>query len=84
MACSTASRHCAAAVWEQGAGWVVSWLRHLDHALRSFRRTEDPLRKLAAKPSEYVRRQLKFTPFPGEPVGWNDRAARLGTLHVLD
>jgi hypothetical protein len=22
------------------------------------------------KPSEYVRRHLKFTPFPGEPVGW--------------
>jgi hypothetical protein len=25
---------------------------------------------LAAKPSEYVYRHLKFTPFPGEPVGW--------------
>jgi hypothetical protein len=22
------------------------------------------------KPSEYVSRHLKFTPFPGEPVGW--------------
>jgi hypothetical protein len=22
------------------------------------------------KPSEFVRRHLKFTPFPGEPVGW--------------
>ena len=22
------------------------------------------------KPSEYVREHLKFTPFPGEPVGW--------------
>jgi predicted TIM-barrel fold metal-dependent hydrolase len=55
---------------EQGAGWVVSWLRHLDHAERAFRRTEEPLRRLAAKPSEYVRRHLKFTPFPGEPVGW--------------
>ena len=55
---------------EQGAGWVVSWLHHLDYGLRAFRRTEDPLQKLAAKPSEYVRRHLKFTPFPGEPVGW--------------
>jgi predicted TIM-barrel fold metal-dependent hydrolase len=55
---------------EQGAGWVVSWIRRLDHALRSFQRTEEPLRKLQAKPSEYVRRHLKFTPFPGEPVGW--------------
>ncbi|MGP0030209.1 MAG: amidohydrolase family protein [Acidimicrobiales bacterium] len=55
---------------EQGAGWVVSWLRQLDHAQRSFRRTEEPLRRLEAKPSEYVRRHLKFTPFAGEPVGW--------------
>jgi predicted TIM-barrel fold metal-dependent hydrolase len=55
---------------EQGAGWVVSWLRHLDHAQRAFRRTEEPLRQLELTPSEYVRRHLKFTPFAGEPVGW--------------
>src|SRR6266851_4031369 len=55
---------------EQGAGWVVSWMRHLDYAQRAFRRTEEPLRQLAAPPSEYVRRHLKFTPFPGELVGW--------------
>jgi uncharacterized protein len=55
---------------EQGAGWVVSWLHQLDLAQRSFQRTEPPLRNLALKPSEYVRRHLKFTPFAGEPVGW--------------
>jgi predicted TIM-barrel fold metal-dependent hydrolase len=55
---------------EQGAGWVVSWMRHLDYAQRAFRRTEEPLQRLADAPSEYVRRHLKFTPFPGEPVGW--------------
>ena len=55
---------------EQGAGWVVSWMHHLDYAQRAFRRTEEPLRQLPATPSEYVRRHLKFTPFPGEPVGW--------------
>jgi predicted TIM-barrel fold metal-dependent hydrolase len=55
---------------EQGAGWVVSWLHHLDYAQRAFRRTEEPLNRLQAKPSEYVHRHLKFTPFPGEPVGW--------------
>jgi predicted TIM-barrel fold metal-dependent hydrolase len=55
---------------EQGAGWVVSWMRHLDHAQRAFRFTEQPLRRLQAPPSDYVRRHLKFTPFPGEPVGW--------------
>ncbi|HET6949364.1 MAG TPA: amidohydrolase family protein [Acidimicrobiales bacterium] len=55
---------------EQGAGWVVSWMRQLDYGLRAFRRTEEPLRRLEHKPSDYVRRHLKFTPFPGEDVGW--------------
>jgi predicted TIM-barrel fold metal-dependent hydrolase len=55
---------------EQGANWVVSWMRHLDGAPHFFGRTEAPLRELADQPSEYVRRHLKFTPFPGEPVGW--------------
>ncbi|MEN3272477.1 MAG: uncharacterized protein V7636_1238, partial [Actinomycetota bacterium] len=55
---------------EQGAGWVVSWMHHLDYAQRAFRRTEEPLQRLQDTPSAYVRRHLKFTPFPGEPVGW--------------
>ena len=55
---------------EQGAGWVVSWMHHLDYGLRAFKRTEEPLRQLERKPSEYVRQHLKFTPFPGEDVGW--------------
>src|SRR5580692_9164090 len=55
---------------EQGAGWVVSWMRHLDYGMRAFRRTEEPLRRLESAPSEYVRRHLKFTPFAGEPVDW--------------
>ncbi len=55
---------------EQGAGWVVSWMRHLDYGQRAFRRTEEPLRRLEHTPSDYVRRHLKFTPFPGEPIGW--------------
>ncbi len=57
-------------VIEEGASWVVSWLHQLDFAQRAFRRTEEPLTELQLKPSEYVRRHLKFTPFPGEPVGW--------------
>ena len=55
---------------EQGAGWVVSWMRQLDYGVRAFRRTEEPLRRLELTPSDYVRRHLKFTPFPGEPVDW--------------
>lgn len=55
---------------EQGAGWVVSWMHQLDHAQRAFRRTEEPLQRLELRPSDYVHRHLKFTPFYGEPVGW--------------
>ena len=55
---------------EQGAGWVVSWLYELEFAKKSFSRTEPPLNKLSLTPREYVSRHLKFTPFPGEPVGW--------------
>ena len=57
-------------VIEEGASWVVSWLRTLEHARRAFRRTEEPLRELQLTPSEYVARHLKFTPYPGEPVAW--------------
>ena len=55
---------------EQGAGWVVSWLHQLDGAIRSFSKTEEPLQKLSMTPAEFARKHLKFTPFPGEPVGW--------------
>jgi predicted TIM-barrel fold metal-dependent hydrolase len=57
-------------VIEEGASWVVSWMHQLDFAQRAFRRTEQPLANLERRPSEYVRSHLKFTPFPGEPVGW--------------
>ncbi len=54
---------------EQGAMWVVPWLRRLDIAQSTFGRTE-PALKMSLRASEYVHRQLWFTPFPTEPVGW--------------
>ena len=55
---------------EQGAMWLVPWLRRLDLAQASFGRNEPQLRDLPMKPSEYVRDRIFVTPFPGEPVGW--------------
>jgi predicted TIM-barrel fold metal-dependent hydrolase len=55
---------------EQGAMWVVPWLRRLDIAQATFARTEPNLKAMPLKASEYVHRQLWFTPFPTEPVGW--------------
>ena len=54
---------------EQGAMWVVPWLKRLDIAQTTFRRTE-PALALPLRASEYIRRQVKFTPFATEPVGW--------------
>jgi predicted TIM-barrel fold metal-dependent hydrolase len=54
---------------EQGAMWVVPWLKRLDLAQASFQRTE-PALKLPLRASDYIRRQVRFTPFPREPVGW--------------
>ncbi len=54
---------------EQGALWIVPWLKRLDISQETFVRTEPALR-LPMKASDYVRRQLKFTPYPHEPVGW--------------
>ena len=55
-------------VIEMGASWVPSLMLRLDHAARAFRRTEEMLGELAHAPSDYLRRQVRFTPFPGEDV----------------
>jgi predicted TIM-barrel fold metal-dependent hydrolase len=56
-------------VIESGAGWVPDFLRQLDLAYKSFSRTDPYLKELSMLPSEYLRRAIKFTPFPGEDVG---------------
>lgn len=62
-------------VIEQGASWMPGWMRYLDSAADAFRRNEERLQKLSLKPSEYVRRQIRATPYPAEDVGWIAREA---------
>ena len=57
-------------VIEQGASWVPSWMRFMDSAFEAFRKREERLQRLALRPSEYVRRQVRATPYPAEDVGW--------------
>ena len=57
-------------VIEQGAIWVPSWLRQMESAFEAFRRHEERLQSLSLSPSEYVHRQVRFTPYPTEDVGW--------------
>lgn len=55
---------------ELGASWVPGMLRNLDHAHRSFAKFEPDLQALPLLPSEYLRRQVRFTPFPFEDTRW--------------
>jgi predicted TIM-barrel fold metal-dependent hydrolase len=57
-------------VIEQGAIWVPSWLRQMEAAFEAFARHEERLRALSLRPTEYVRRQVRATPYPTEDVGW--------------
>jgi predicted TIM-barrel fold metal-dependent hydrolase len=57
-------------VIEQGAIWVPSWMRQMEAAFEAFARHEERLQALSLRPSEYVRRQIRFTPYPTEDVGW--------------
>jgi len=57
-------------VIEQGAIWVPSWLRQMEAAFEAFARHEERLRALSLRPTQYVRRQVRFTPYPTEDVGW--------------
>ena len=57
-------------VIEQGAIWVPSWMRQMESAFDAFERHEERLQALSLRPSEYVRRQVRATPYPTEDVGW--------------
>jgi predicted TIM-barrel fold metal-dependent hydrolase len=59
-----------AASIEQGAEWVPMMLRAIDHAQNLFKKTEPDLRALPMRASDYIRRQVKVTPFPKEDVRW--------------
>ncbi len=57
-------------VIEQGAIWLPSWMRQMESAVEAFGRHEERLRKLSLRPSEYVQRQIRVTPYPTEDLGW--------------
>ena len=57
-------------VIEQGATWLPGLMRQIDSAHEAFYRHEQRLRKLSLRPSEYLRRQVRVTPYPTEDVGW--------------
>ncbi|HEV2652142.1 MAG TPA: amidohydrolase family protein, partial [Rhizomicrobium sp.] len=56
-------------VIELGGGWVPHFLRSLDAGQRMFKKSDPQVGSLPLRASEYIRRQVRFTPFPGEDVG---------------
>ena len=54
---------------EIGAGWVPDMIRRLDHAVSIWARSEPQLAAMTRPPSEQIRAQLRFTPYPFEDVG---------------
>ncbi|MBN9089930.1 MAG: amidohydrolase family protein [Reyranella sp.] len=57
-------------VIEQGASWVPGWMRNMDSAHNAFCKNEERLQKMSLKPSEFVKRQVRVTPYPHEDTGW--------------
>jgi predicted TIM-barrel fold metal-dependent hydrolase len=57
-------------VIELGAVWVPGFMRQLDSAFEAFGRHEERLQNLKLKPSEYITRQVRVTPYPTEPTEW--------------
>jgi predicted TIM-barrel fold metal-dependent hydrolase len=56
-------------VIELGAVWVPAWLERLEIVKDTFGRTESRIRDLPLRPVDYVRRQIRITPYPTENVG---------------
>jgi uncharacterized protein len=55
---------------ELGASWVPGMLRNVDYAARYVGKNEALVQELPLAPSEYLRRQVRFTPFPFEDTAW--------------
>ena len=55
---------------EVGASWLPGLMRSLDSSATAFIKNEERLQKMDLKPSEYLIRQLKVTPYPHEDAGW--------------
>jgi predicted TIM-barrel fold metal-dependent hydrolase len=57
-------------VIEQGASWLPGWMRMMDAAHQSFYKNEERLQKMSLRPSEFVCRQVRVTPYSAEDPGW--------------
>ncbi len=69
-------------VIEMGANWVAGWCERMDMTAETFAR--QLAGSLPSLPSEYVRRQIRVTPYYHEPVGrWLERHPDLADVYVF-
>jgi predicted TIM-barrel fold metal-dependent hydrolase len=55
---------------ELGATWLPGLMKNIDSSAEAFRRNEERIQRLELRPSEYLQRQLRVTPYPHEDAGW--------------
>ena len=55
---------------EVGASWVPGLMHNMDSAHNAFAKNEIRLQQMDLKPSEYIARQVRVTPYPHEDAGW--------------
>ena len=56
-------------VIELGAVWVPAWLERMEIVMDTFGRPESRIGELPLGPTDYVKRQVRVTPYPTEDVG---------------
>ena len=56
-------------VIELGASWVPDFLTRMDLGAKTFGKTDPMIQEMDLKPSDYIRRAVRFTPFPSEDTG---------------
>ncbi|WP_216822353.1 amidohydrolase family protein [Sphingorhabdus sp. EL138] len=55
---------------ELGSNWIPAMMMNLDMGVKELGKFDVALRDLSIKPSDYVRRQVRVTPFHMEDTGW--------------
>lgn len=68
---------------ELGANWLPMSLMNLDIGVSELGKFDENLKKLSLKPSDYVRRQVRATPFHMEDTGWILRHGNVGTEMLM-
>ena len=64
---------------ELGANWLPMSMMNLDIGVSELGKFDEHLKTLSLKPSDYVRRQVRATPFHMEDAGWILRHGNVGS-----